>query len=104
EFDARGGMLFGDLSGANINRKLAIVLDDKLISAPNLISRIEGSGVITGEFTEEDVDYLSRTLTAGSPPARLGDQPISERTVSPTLGYDNLRRGFLACVVGLIVI
>lgn len=104
EFDVRGAALFGELSGANIGRMLAIVLDDKVISAPRLQSRIEGNGIITGSFSASDIDYMVRTLNAGSLPAKLDDNPISERTVSPQLGFDNLKRGFIASLVGLVVV
>ncbi len=68
-FDPRGALLFGDLSGSHIGRPLAIVLDNKLIGAPNLQSRIEGNGIITGQRSEADLNYLIRTLNAGSLPA-----------------------------------
>ncbi len=103
-FDTIGGQLFGDLSGSNINRPLAIVLDQKIISAPNLLSRITDNGQITGNFTENDIDYLVSTLDAGSLKAQLADEPISERTVGPQLGADNLRRGFYSCLFGIVVV
>jgi SecD/SecF fusion protein len=103
-FDAQGARYFGDLSGSNIGRPLAIVLDDRLISAPNLKSRIGAVGVIEGNFTAQDLNYLVRTLNAGSLPAQLAEEPISEKTIGPQLGADNLRRGLLACAVGLIVV
>ncbi len=104
EFDRQGGKLFGELSGGNINKALGIILDEKVISAPNLISRIEGRGIITGDRTEKDRQYLISTLNAGSLPASLASQPISERTVSPQIGGDNLRAGLYACFIGLAVV
>jgi SecD/SecF fusion protein len=106
-FDPVGAKLFSDLTGANIGKPLAIVLDDKLISAPNINSQIGRSGVIQGGekgFTNEELRYLISTLSAGSLPAQLADEPISERTVGPQLGEDNLRAGFIACGFGLIVV
>lgn len=102
--DPQGAVLFGDLSGTHIGKPLAILLDDKVISAPNLLSRIDGNGQITGKYSDADLQYLIRTLNAGSLPARLADEPISERIVSPTLGADNLSAGFTACMVGLVVV
>src|SRR4051812_26643042 len=99
--DAQGGVLFGELSGSHIGQPLAIVLDEKIISAPNLISRIDGSGIITGQRTEAELKYLIRTLNAGSLPARLNDEPISERVISPSLGKANLDAGFRSCIIGL---
>ena len=103
-FDPVGGRLFGELSGANIGKPLAIILDKRIISAPNLRARITDSGIIEGDFTEDDVEYLVSTLNAGSLKAQLADEPISERTVGPQLGADNLKRGLLACVFGLVVV
>ena len=87
---------------------MAIMLDGRVISAPNINSPITGgSGIITGGgngFTAGEMDYLVRMLSAGSLPAQLNDEPISERTVGPQLGEDNLRAGLLACGLGLVVV
>lgn len=113
EFDTLGARLFGELSSrwrpqGNRSYQLAIVLDDKIISAPNLNDAITtGTGVITGGeggFSTSELNYLVNTLNAGSLPAKLADQPISERTIGPQLGEDNLRAGFLACIAGLIIV
>jgi SecD/SecF fusion protein len=118
-FDVTGGNLFGDLTThwTNIARqrsdesraRLAIVLDNKIISAPNLNEPITGgSGEITGGgaggFTSKELNYLINTLNAGSLPAQLSDEPISEQQVGPSLGADNLYRGLVACGFGLIVV
>jgi SecD/SecF fusion protein len=119
-FDTTGGNLFADLTTNWYNKarqrtdlpnpqaRLAIVLDNKIISAPNIMDPITGgSGVIEGGssgFSTSDLDYLINTLNAGSLPAQLSDEPISEQQVGPTLGADNLRRGLLACAFGLIVV
>jgi SecD/SecF fusion protein len=107
DFNPAGAKLFGDLTGANIGKNLGIVLDDKMISAPVIRSQIMGRGTISGKapgFTGAEQRYLISTLGAGSLPARLTDEPISERTVGPQLGADNLRAGFAACIVGMIVV
>ncbi|MBV8781706.1 MAG: hypothetical protein JO353_09945, partial [Phycisphaerae bacterium] len=108
QFDAEGAHLFGDLTGKNVNRPLGIVLDDKLISAPNINQQINGSGRITGGgvggFSHAEQGYLIRVLNAGSLPARLTDEPISEVTVGPQLGDYNLRAGLRSCYVGLLVV
>jgi SecD/SecF fusion protein len=107
-FDPQGARLFGELTAANEQRPLAIVLDDKIISAPNINEAIlTGRGVISGGrggFSREEMQYLVRTLNAGALPAQLTEEPISERTVGPQLGEDNLRRGLAACVFGLVVV
>ena len=107
-FDAQGAKLFSDLTRNNIGSPLAIVLDERLISAPNLNSEIGARGQITGGgsggFDPSQIKYLVNTLSAGSLPATLADEPISERTVSPALGEDNLDRGLLASGIGLVVV
>jgi SecD/SecF fusion protein len=106
-FDVQGAAYFGELTANNIRQPLGIVLDDKIISAPNINSRIDGYGTISGGgggFTLAELRYLVATLNAGSLPARLADDPISERTVGPQLGEDNLRAGLFACLFGLFVV
>ncbi len=63
EFDDAGSKLFGELSGNHIGRPLAIILEGKVISAPNLQSRIEGRGIITGKWTAAELDRLIRILS-----------------------------------------
>src|SRR5260370_22408932 len=108
EFDAQGARFFSDLTRDNINRPLAIVLDDRMISAPNIHSEIGAQGTISGGgeggFDPKELKYRVSTLSAGSLPATLADEPISERTVSPQLGVDNLYRGLIASGIGLIVV
>jgi SecD/SecF fusion protein len=108
-FDAQGAQDFGNLSGSNIGKQLGIVLDDRMISAPVLNSKITSSGVISGNksqggFTAKEVGYLVNMLSAGSLPAKLTDEPISERTVGSTIGADNLRYGLISCGLGLVVV
>ncbi len=106
-FDPQGSQLFGALTRGNLQRPLAIVLDGRLISAPSIRQEITSQGEISGGeggFSFEEYDYLIRTLDAGSLPATLTDDPISERTVGPQLGRDNLRAGFVACIFGLCVV
>lgn len=108
KFDQQGAKLFGDLTGSNLHKPLAIILDDKLISAPNINSQINGSGVITGGgrggFPESELNYMVNTLNAGALPAQLADEPISEQQVGPQLGADNLKAGLSSCLLGLLVV
>ena len=108
EFDPQGAKLFSELTRNNLHLPLGIVLDDRMVSAPNLNSEIGARGQITGGgsggFDASQVKYLVNTLSAGSLPATLADEPISERTVSPQLGEDNLMRGLVASGIGLFVV
>ena len=103
-FNTKGSELFYDLTKNNIERPLCILLDEKAISAPNINSAINGRGIITGSFTYKQVVELSDKLKAGSLPARLSDEPISENNIGPTLGKDNLEAGFKAGLIGLAAV
>ncbi|MBI2174763.1 MAG: protein translocase subunit SecD [Candidatus Omnitrophica bacterium] len=99
-----GARAFGRLTGASINRRLAIVLDGKVQSAPVIQSRITDSGQITGRFTREEAHDLAIVLRAGALPAPIVVE--EERTVGPTLGRDSIRAGLIATAVatGLIIV
>ncbi|MGK2857725.1 MAG: protein translocase subunit SecD [Thermoanaerobaculia bacterium] len=95
---ADGAVKFGNLTGSNVNRRLAIVLDNKIKSAPTINSRIDGEGVIEGRFTPQQASDLALVLRSGSLPASL--TTLEERTVGPSLGRDSIRQGLTASVVG----
>jgi SecD/SecF fusion protein len=101
ELDERGGRIFANVTGKNIERPLCILLDNVAISAPNIQSRIYTRGQITGTFTNTQVDDMVNKLNAGSLPARLVEQPISIRTIGPSIGADNLHQGIKAGLIGL---
>ena len=104
QLDERGGKLFSNVTGNNIDRPLCITLDGLAISAPNIQSRIFTRGQITGGqngFTQTMVEDMVGKLNAGSLPARLIEQPISVRTIGPSIGSDNLKRGIVAGLIGL---
>src|SRR5262245_61622978 len=97
-----GGRKFGKVSGENIGRQLAIILDGRVQSAPTLESRITTEGRITGSFTPEEVQDLSLKLRSGALPAKL--DYLEEQTIGPTLGADSIRSGVTASVVGLLLV
>jgi SecD/SecF fusion protein len=101
-FDERGGRLFGDLTGKNIERPLCILLDGVAISAPNINSRIFAHGIIQGSFTQTVVFDMVNKLNAGSLPARLIEQPISIKTIGPSIGADNRDKGLKSGFIGLM--
>jgi len=103
EFSPDGARLFSQVTEANINRNLAIVLDGIVQSAPTIRTRIpDGKAVIEGSFTTEDAKLLSTVLRAGALPAPV--QVIEERTVGPTLGEDSIRDGVRASLIGLLFV
>ncbi len=110
-FNSGGAALFGTLTGQNLpdpaNRltsRLGIVLDDTLLSAPTIRSTISSDGQITGSFKQSDVDFLIGVLNAGSLPAALYSEPISEQKISPQLGADTIRSGAQAMLLATIVV
>jgi preprotein translocase subunit SecD len=94
-----GGRKFGKVSGENIGRQLAIILDGRVQSAPVLEGKINSEGRITGSFTPEEVADLSLKLRSGALPATL--TYLEEQTIGPTLGADSVRSGVAASAVGL---
>lgn len=102
-FSVAGGKKFGDTTSTNVGRQLAIVLDDRVISAPVIQGAIlGGSGVITGSFSVQEAHDLALLLRAGALPAPL--QVLEERTVGPDLGADSIQAGAVASAVGLVLV
>ncbi len=97
-----GGRKFGNVTGENIGRQLAIILDGRVQSAPSINGRITTDGRITGSFTNEEVQNLSLILRSGALPAKL--DYLEERTIGPSLGADSIRSGTTASLVGLLLI
>jgi preprotein translocase subunit SecD len=97
-----GGHKFGDLTGPNVGRRLAIVLDNKVVSAPRINNRIDDQGVIEGTFTPQQAADLALVLRSGSLPASL--TTMEERTVGPSLGKDSIRSGVRAAVIGFVAL
>jgi preprotein translocase subunit SecD len=103
KFDKKGGRLFERITGENVNKRLAIVLDDQVYSAPVIQEKISGGEArITGRFTPEEAHDLAIILRAGALPAPVNI--IEERTVGPSLGADSIRKGLMAMVVGGILV
>lgn len=99
-FNATGARKFGDITSQNVGKLFAIVLDNKVITAPVIRSPIlGGSGVISGNFTAESANDLSLLLRAGALPAPL--KIIEERSVGPSLGADSIAAGTKASIIGI---
>lgn len=97
-----GAQKFGEWTGKNIGKYLAIVLNDEVKSAPVVQGQIFDSGQITGRFTKQSAEDLALTLRSGSLPAKIEYQ--EERTVGPSLGADSIRAGVRASVGGLLFV
>jgi SecD/SecF fusion protein len=110
-FDNRGATRFGRLTRANLPvratnfyRHLGIVLDNELRSAPQINDVITQYGQISGNFDQAEVDFLISILNAGSLPAALNKEPISEETVSATMGADTVEQGSRAIAVSMVAV
>jgi preprotein translocase subunit SecD len=103
-FNARGARVFEEVTGANVRKRLAIVLDGSVYSAPVIQDRIGGGRAsITGQFTTEEAHDLAVVLRAGSLPAPVNI--LEERTVGPSLGQESIDKGFMAaCIGGILVV
>ena len=102
EFNAEGSKKFGQLTGANIGKNLAIVLDNTVQSAPTIQARITKQGRISGTFSAEEARALAIVLKAGALPAPV--KVIEKKTIGPTLGEDSIKSGMSASFYALVII
>ncbi|MHC4415313.1 MAG: protein translocase subunit SecD [Planctomycetota bacterium] len=102
--DQPGGGEMNRLTGPHVGEPMAIVLDGQVYSAPTLQSQIGIHGIITGTFSDAEINYLIRVLAAGSLEARLTPEPIAINTLGPSIGADNLHRGLDAFVISIIAV
>ena len=100
--NADGAVRFGEVTGNNIGRGLAILLDKRVQSAPTINGRISDSGVIEGRFTQQEVDDLVTVLKSGALPAEI--KFLEERTVGPSLGQDSIDSGLNAAMIASILV
>jgi preprotein translocase subunit SecD len=97
-----GGKRFGIFTGANVGNRLAVVLDNSVVSVATIQSKIDDSGRITGLGSQDEAVDLARYLRSGSLPA--GIVYLEERSVGPSLGADSIHEGFLAAIGGLVAV
>jgi preprotein translocase subunit SecD len=97
-----GARKFGQVTGSNIGRSLAIVLDDRVQSYPRIDGRITSEGRISGGFTQQEAADLALKLRSGALPASM--TYLEERVVGPTLGADSIRSGVTAALAGLALV
>ncbi len=102
-FNTTGARKFADITKANVGKPFAVVLDDKVITAPVIRSPIlDGNGIISGNFTPESANNLAILLRAGALPAPLAI--VEERTVGPSLGADSIEAGKKAAIIGVVLV
>jgi preprotein translocase subunit SecD len=102
-FNTAGARRFGRVTQENVNKPFAIILDDKVLSAPNINEPIlGGQAQISGNFTVETANQLAVSLASGKLPVKLN--VIEERTIGPELGKDSIQKGILASVVATFAV
>ncbi|MET3925497.1 protein translocase subunit SecD [Devosia sp. 2618] len=103
KFDTRGAIAFGQITGANVGQRFAIVLDNTVITAPVIQQPITGgSGQISGSFTTASANDLAVLLRAGALPASL--DVVEERTVDASLGADSIQHGLTAGIIASVLV
>ena len=102
-FNATGARRFGRVTQENVGKPFAIILDNKILSAPNIESAIlGGQASITGSFTVESANALAVSLASGKLPVKLN--VVEERTVGPDLGKDSIRKGTIAAIAATLIV
>lgn len=102
-FDSTGAKLFEQITGNNVNKRLAIILDNNVHSAPNIKDKISGGdAMISGTFTMDEAKDLAIVLRSGSLPAPL--KMLQNVTVGPSLGEDSIKAGVKAGIIGAILV
>lgn len=99
EFDTDGARDFAEVTGSNIGRNMAIVLDESVVSAPNIEGRIFGTGNITGTFTANEAKDLAISLNSGSMPVKIRED--YKGVVGASLGADSVRKGVRSSLIGV---
>jgi preprotein translocase subunit SecD len=97
-----GAARFGRVTGTNVGKLLAVVLDNRVYEAATIENQITDRGEIRGGFTPQKVQDLALVLRSGALPATISY--LSEETVGPSLGADSIRHGVVACIVGFVAV
>ena len=106
EFNEKGAKIFAELTTQHEKKRMAILLDDEVYSAPVINEPItDGRGIIQmGKFDPDEVNDLVKTLKSGSLPASVNPNPVSMRSFGPALGKRNVERGVHAAIIGLVAV
>ncbi len=103
QFDSEGAKLFSEITKRNLQKQVAIKLDDEIISAPTVQTVIEnGQAIITGQFNIDDAKKLTVQLNAGALPVPIN--LVEQRTIGATLGSESVQKSLMAGIIGLFLI
>jgi len=101
--NGQGAKIFGDFTEKSVGKRMAVVLDGEVYTAPNIIQRIGGGNVqITGAFTPQEANDISIALRSGALLAPV--QVESQRSIGPSLGADNIKASIIALVIGFLAV
>lgn len=101
KFNTKGSRIFAQITEENINKRLAIVLDGEVYSAPVIRSKIVGEGIIEGNFNDESAKSLALVLREAFPtPVKI----LYEKSVGPSLGQDSIRMGLISMIIGGVMV
>jgi SecD/SecF fusion protein len=104
QLDGKGAALMRDLTGPNVGRPMAVLLDNKVLTDPVIRGQLSNQIQISGDFSRAEVEYLRDTMRAGSLEGQLSESPVSQLTIGPSLGADNVRAGLQAALTALILV
>jgi len=102
--DGKGGALMSTMTGANQQRPMAVLIDDKVLTTPNINDRLRTNVMISGDFSQAEIQYLRDTMRAGSLEGQLSENPVSQLTIGPGLGADNVSAGLKAALTALVLV
>ncbi len=100
--NSQGASKIRKFSSANIGKRMAVVLDERIETAPTINDVLSYDNIITGSYTIEEVNDMALVLRSGALPAPL--KYLEERTIGPSLGADSIRKGIYASIIGLILV
>ena len=102
--DPKGASLMRDLTEPNIGKPMAVLLDNKVLTDPVIRSQLSDQIQISGDFTQAEVMYLRDTMKAGALEGQLSENPVSQLTIGPSLGADNVRAGLQSALWALVIV
>jgi len=102
EFDDEGGKRFHELTGRNIGRHLAVVLDGEVVQEAKINSAIGKNGMISGSFSPDEAGDLAKLLKSGAFKAKVNF--VEEREIGPTLGQESVHKGLMSCLIGMFLL
>jgi len=102
--DAKGASMMRSMTRPNVGRPMAVLIDNNVLTTPNINQALSTNVQISGEFSEREINYLRDTMRAGALEGQLSELPVSQLTIGATLGQDNVQAGLQAAVTALVLV